>query len=55
VALIISTDKTETIDFVAFFRQYTHLFAGKLPSIRNISFRTDMAFIPVKKVYEASF
>jgi hypothetical protein len=55
MALVASTDETETIDFVAFFRQYAHLFAGELPSIRNVSFRAHMAFVPVKKVYEASF
>lgn len=55
MALAISTDEAETIDFVAFFGQDAYRFAGELPTIWNVPFRTDMALISVKKVYEASF
>lgn len=55
MALVISTDKAKTIDFVAFFGPDAHRFAGKLPTIRHVPFCADMAFVPVKKVYEASF
>lgn len=55
MALVFSADKAETIDFVPFFRQYAYLLTGELPSVWYVSLCADMAFVPVKKVYQAGF
>ena len=50
-ALILSADKSPTINLIGFFGGNTNFFIRKLPSVRNIAFAAHMRFISVIKVY----
>ena len=51
MALVVTTNEAKAVDFCPFFGWDKDLFARKLPPVGHIAFRTNMAFIPIKKVY----
>lgn len=49
---VVTVYHAEYIESEASFRRYTHILSTKLPAIRHITFRADMAFISVVEINE---
>lgn len=54
VALALPINKPKAVEFIRFLREKANIFTWKLPAVRDIALATDMALIPIIKVYFTS-
>ena len=55
MALVRAADQSETVNFCTFLGRNKDIFPGELPTIGYIPGGANMAFIPIKKVYQPKF